>query len=213
EFGIPKDNVSVIYNGLDHELYKPNPILKSPYPHIVYLGRIKKYKNIVHLLRAMKSLVNLKQLSKVKLSIAGRGDYEELKKAVEELGLSNYVELLGEVSDLEKVKLYNKGWVYVSASSREGWGLTVIEANACGTPAIAYRVPGLRNTVIDGKTGLLVPHGDVRALGEAMLRMLTDDELRFRLSRGAIEWAKQFSWEWMAEEVLHIVELALKGVL
>lgn len=206
--GIPKENVSVIYNGVDHEVYKPNPHSKSPYPHVVYIGRIKQYKNLVHLLRAMKILVNAKQLNDVKLTIAGRGDFEELKKAVAELGISRYVEILGEVNDNEKVELFNRAWVYVTTSSREGWGLTVIEANACGTPAVAYNVPGLRDS-INGETGLLVaPYGNVEALAKAIMKALTDNELREKLSRNAVEWAKQFSWDGSARELMKALECA-----
>ena len=167
---------------------------------------IKQYKNLAHLLRAMKIIVDAKQLNDVKLTIAGRGDFEELKKAVAELGLSEYVELLGEVSDKEKVELFNRAWIYVTTSSREGWGLTAIEANACGTPAIAYNVPGLRDSIIEGETGLLAPSGDVDALGEAILRILTDNGLREKLSRGAVEWAKRFNWDRTASEIMNVIK-------
>ena len=127
---------------MDHEVYKPNPHSKSPYPHVVYIGRIKQYKSLADLLRAMKIIVDAKQLNDVKLTIAGRGDFEELKKVVNDLEINGYVELLGEVSHNEKVELFNRAWIYVTTSAREGWGLTVIEANACGTPAVAYNVLG-----------------------------------------------------------------------
>ena len=212
-FGIPEENVDVVYNGIDNGVYRPNPHSKSPYPHIVYLGRIKQYKNLDHLLRAMKIIVDSNKLDDVKLTIAGRGDYQELEHVVAELGISEYVTLFGEVSDSKKIELYNNAWISASMSTREGWGLTVIEANACGTPAIAYNVPGLSDSIVDGETGLLVPFGDVKALAESILRVLTVDRLRSRLSSGAIEWAKKFDWEQMAKEVLRVVEIALDGVL
>lgn len=211
KFGIPEENITIIYDGLDHEVYKPNPHSKSQYPHIVYIGRVKQYKNLTHLLRAMKIIVDQKKLDNVKLTIAGRGEYEELKKMVNDLEISDYMELLGEISENEKVELLNKAWIYVTTSTREGWGLTVIEANACGTPAIAFNVPGLRDSIVDGETGLLVPYGDVEALANAIIKVSSDEGLREKLSRNAIEWAKQFSWKKTAEEFLKIVEGIVVG--
>jgi glycosyltransferase involved in cell wall biosynthesis len=91
--------------------------------------------------------------------------------------------------------------VVVQPSEKEGWGLTVIEANACGTPVIATAVPGLQDSVRDGETGLLVPPRDEAALAAAMVRVLGDAALRERLARGAREWAARFSWDAAAAEV------------
>lgn len=209
KYGIPEENVNVIYNGIDQGVYKPNPHSKSPHPHIVYLGRIKKYKNIVHLLKAMKLIVDSTKLDDVKLTIAGRGDYQELERTVENLGLGGYVKLLGEVSNSKKIELYNNAWIFVSSSSREGWGLTVIEANACGTPAVVANVPGLKDVVVDGETGLLTPFGDVDALAKAVVRVLTKDELRKRLSRGAVDWVRQFTWDRCSRELMNILEAVI----
>ena len=211
KFGILKENVNVICNGIDQGVYKPNPHSKSPHPHIIYLGRIKQYKNLDHILRTMKLIVDSNKLDDVKLTIAGRGDYQELERAVAELSLDGHVDILGEVSDSKKIELYNNAWIYTSASSREGWGLTLTEANACGTPAIAYRVPGLKDSIIEGETGLLVPFGDIDALADGIMRVLSDDGLREELSRNAIKWAKRFSWERAAEEFFNIVEKVSLG--
>jgi glycosyltransferase involved in cell wall biosynthesis len=85
---------------------------------------------------------------------------------------------------------------------KEGWGLTVIESNACGTPSIAADVPGLRDAVLEGETGLLYPHGDIGALSACMLRLLEDGALRRNLGEGAVRWAATFDWEDAAERTL-----------
>ena len=90
--------------------------------------------------------------------------------------------------------------------SREGWGLNVIEANALGVPCVAYDVHGLRNSVKDGETGLLVSSGDVRGLGGALVRVLGDEELRLRLSGNALEYSRGFSWDKTAEEFSKVLE-------
>ena len=90
----------------------------------------------------------------------------------------------------------------MSTSLKEGWGLTVIEANACGTPSVAADVPGLRDAVREGETGLLYPHGDIGALTERMLRLLGDEALRSHLREGALRWAATFDWEDAAKRTL-----------
>ena len=88
------------------------------------------------------------------------------------------VEFTGFVSEERKVDLLQEMWVKVNPSFKEGWGLTVVEANACGTPVVASDVPGLRDAIRDGETGLLYPYGNLAALAERVARMLRDEPLR-----------------------------------
>jgi glycosyltransferase involved in cell wall biosynthesis len=205
KFGIPKKNTYVVYNGVDHDVYKPNLYQKSTFPLILHIGRVKKYKNIDHLLKAVKNIVESKNIENFKLVIAGRGDFRDVRRQVEEYGISEYVILLGEISEAKKVELLNKAWLFVSASSREGWGLTVIEANACGTPAVAYRVPGLSESIVDTETGFLVPYGEVEGLSKAIQHIVLNETLRKKLSESALNWAKQYDWNLTAEETLKVV--------
>jgi len=99
-------------------------------------------------------------------------------------------------------------WVAALRSEKEGWGLTVMEANACGTPVVASDSDGLRDSVRHGSTGLLVPHGNVAALAEALRAVLTDRDLRDRLSGGGVEWARGFTWGRPADGTLAVAELA-----
>ena len=210
EFGIQKEDITVIYNGINHEIYRVNPRSKSLRPYVIYLGRIKRYKNLDHLLKAMKIVIEQLQRSQINmdpiLTIAGRGGYEELKELTNRLGITEYVQLLGEISEAEKVTLLQDAIVYITASMREGWGLGVTEAAACGTPAIAYEVPGLRDTIINDETGLLTPYGNIESLAEAVLKVLTDKTLRAKLSRNAFKWANNFSWEETAKETLKVIK-------
>jgi glycosyltransferase involved in cell wall biosynthesis len=88
---------------------------------------------------------------------------------------------------------------------REGWGLVVLEANACGTPAVGYDVPGLRDSIRHGETGMLVKPGDLEALAEALVSLLTNNSLREKFSRNALEWSKQFSWNKTTWKVLKVL--------
>ena len=105
--------------------------------------------------------------------------------------------------------MIGKSGVLVNPSVREGWGLNVVEANAFGVPCVAYDVAGLRDSVRDGVTGLLVESGDVEALAEALVRVLRDDSLRRMLSENALKYAKGFSWDKTAEEFMKILKDSL----
>ncbi|HTO92995.1 MAG TPA: glycosyltransferase, partial [Bacteroidota bacterium] len=94
----------------------------------------------------------------------------------------------------------------VATSMKEGWGLTVVESNACGTPSVAADVPGLRDAVRDGETGLLYRHGDVEGLGACLERILSDGALRARLAEESIRWAARFDWERSATATVEFLE-------
>ena len=205
-FGVSGDRVFVVPNGVDLNVYRP-VCGKFGVPTVLWVGRVKRYKRVDHVLRAFR--VVERRLPDARLVVVGDGDYlSVLKKMRERLGLSNVV-FAGRVSEEEKVRLMSGSWVVVSASLVEGWGLTVTEAGACGTPCVGYDVGGLRDSVVDGVTGLLVESGDVEGLGEALVRVLGDRGLRVRLSRNALEYAKGFSWDKTAEEFMKVLKRAV----
>lgn len=212
EFGIPSKNIHVINNGINTDLVKEafnkNPRKKSNRAVVLYFGRVKKYKRLNHLLKAFKHVK--KKISKAKLVIAGKGDnYKNLIQLSKKLGLDS-IEFRGAVSEEEKINLLKDAWVFVTPSIKEGWGITVIEANACGTPAIAYNVPGLRDSIKNGYNGLLVENGNIKALSNAIINLIEDIDLRRELSRNAKEWAKQFNWDKSAERFEKVLKNVLK---
>ncbi len=209
-FGIAENRISLVYCGVESISESAGTSYnKSTNPSVAYFGRIKEYKQLDHLVKAF-SQVNV-DMPQAELSIAGRGDYSGLEKLVESLGLSQSVRLVGEVSDEEKEKMLGEAWVFVTPSMKEGWGITVIEANNCGTPAIAYNVPGLRDSIRDGETGLLVPAGNIDELAGAISRILGDSELRYRLSQNALTWASRFNWDNSAEDFSRVIGEVIDG--
>jgi glycosyltransferase involved in cell wall biosynthesis len=177
---------------------------KSKDPLVVYVGRIKAYKRLDHLIKSFKIIKDV--IKNSKLIIAGKGDQKPLKKLSIELGIEPSVEFYDEVSEEEKLRLLRQAWVFVTPSMKEGWGITVIESNACGTPAIAYNVPGLRDSVKYNYNGILVEDGNENSLANTIVMVLKDGSLRDNLSKNALEWSKQFSWERSAEEFLKAME-------
>ena len=203
DFGIPEDKIYMIEMAIAHSSLGPG--VKSVEPSIAYVGRVKRYKQIDQLLHAFE-LVR-ETIPEAELVIAGKGDYGELEELAK-AAPNSPITLAGEVSEEEKVEILRRSWIFVTPSMKEGWGITVVEANACGTPAIAYNVPGLRDSIRDGETGLLVPHGDIEELAKAIVKLLTDSKLREKLSRNALQWASEFSWDKSAEDFMTILQMS-----
>ncbi len=207
--GLRAADVEIIHNGVDHDTYKPNESIRSPNPLIACVTRLKKYKGTHLLLRAMPLI--RKEIPGIKLIVTGRGDYEpELLRLTRRLGLDDCVEFAGFISNEKKAELCQRAQILVNPSAKEGWGLSVIEANACGTPVVAADVPGLRDAVVDGETGLLYPHSDTDALARAVIRLLKDNELRMRLGKNSLELSQKFNWQKASEEVEAVIERVLE---
>lgn len=206
--GFPRDRIAIVENCVDHNRYSPGVSSKSPTPLIGSFGRLKKYKCVDHFLRALPAV--LSRVPELRAVIAGDGDdIDRLKRIADKLGIGQAVEFTGRLTEEEKVRLLRSLWFTVNTSLKEGWGLTVVEANACGTPSVASNVPGLRDAVKDNETGLLYPYGDIAALSERILRLLEHPEDRLRLSAKAIEWAKSFDWENAAVKTLAFLDSSL----
>lgn len=201
---ISENQISLIDICVDHDLYKPALPSKTPYPLISYLGRIKRYKSVDHVLHAFVKIKDA--LPEAQLVILGDGDdLPRLKTITHDLNLKD-VTFLGFIEPEEKVKYLQKSHLVVNPSSKEGWGLTVIEANACGTPVVASDVPGLRDSVVDGRTGFLFPYGDVNTLADRTIQILQDGSLRRKMEEDALKWAARFHWDVSAQKTLDLIE-------
>jgi glycosyltransferase involved in cell wall biosynthesis/O-antigen/teichoic acid export membrane protein len=203
ELDLVGNGIEIIYNGVDH--HKLTPGTKSPDPTILYLGRLKAYKSIDVLIRAFKEISE--KIYNVKLIIAGSGDEEQrLRELTDSLGVGHKVEFTGQIDDDQKISLLQSAWVFVNPSLMEGWGITTIEANACGTPVVASDVPGLRDSVQNPHSGFLVAYGDSKLLAKRIEQLLADNQLRAKMSKNAIEWAHKFSWDKSANRGLLLIK-------
>jgi glycosyltransferase involved in cell wall biosynthesis len=201
--GVPNEHISIVYNGVDPCIYYPGP--KSKEPLIAYVGRLRHYKSLHVAIEAMQIL--RAEVPQAHFQIAGSGLAEDaLRQKAKEVGVSKEVTFLGYVSEPKKVHLLQQAHVVVNPSMKEGWGLSVVEANACGTPVIGANVCGLRDSIRHGLTGELVPYGDAPALARALKTVLCDDDLRRCLSRAALEWSYHFRWDQTAEETLDVLD-------
>ncbi len=205
--GLPEERIDVALNGIDHALHRPAP-LGGRRPHVVVLGRVEPYKRVDLVLRALPRIVAA--VPDVQVSVVGRGqETGRLRRLARSLGVEQHVRFHGFVSEERKVQLLQDAALLVQCSRKEGWGLTVVEAYACGTPVVATDVPGLRDSVQDGMTGLLVRRARPAALAAAVNRLLLDEPKRLQLARFARVFAMRFSWDASARDVASAVHRAV----
>ena len=195
--GIARDHVTVIKPGVSLDRYAPAAAERSRSPLFSYVGRLKRYKGVDLVVRAFAVVRD----ARATLEIAGAGDYRPaLEALVRSLDLGSRVRFLGFISETEKLALLRRSWAVALASPKEGWGLTNVEAQACATPVVASASPGIRESVIHGETGFLVPHGDVGAMAAAFSRLAASPALVEAMGARARSFAETFTWERTADE-------------
>lgn len=199
--GINPRRCYIVHNGLDHSRYRPSQV-KMEQPSIICLGRLMHYKRVDMIIRFMVPIVE--KYPDAVLHVVGSGPAENsLRQMVDQHGIRGHVVFHGYVSEEEKVRWLQRAWVLVTASMKEGWGLVVVEANACGTPAVAFNVLGLCEVIDNLHSGVLVEsEGE---FVEVVLRVLEDDDFRDRLSQAALKRAQQFDWDKSAAQSLGIL--------
>jgi len=201
--GIPRGAIRIIYNGVDSARLTPDPAERSSTPLFVYLGRLKKYKRVDVVIRAFSTL----NVPNATLEIAGTGDYRaSLERLVKSLHLEDRVKFLGFIPEDEKIHLLRRAWASTLASPKEGWGISNLEAAACATPVIAANSPGIRESVIDGKTGFLVPQDDAPAMAAAMRGIVESPSLVSSLGAAGRHFAEAFTWNRAANDTLAHLE-------
>ena len=207
--GFDKNHFSIVFNAITQENFPMSVGIKNRIPTVSYFGRLKKYKSVDHLFKAF-ALV-LKKIDNAELHILGRGDFmPQLKELAKELNISDKTKFFGFVSESEKVSLLTQSHCVGNTSMKEGWGITNIEANACGTPVISANVPGLKDSVKNSSSGLLYEYGNIEELADKILQIFTNEELSTKLCNGSVEWAKSFSWDKSAEKMNEIINDFIK---
>jgi glycosyltransferase involved in cell wall biosynthesis len=204
--GLRGQEIAVVPNGVDLGHYVPGKVNEEfPEPTLLYLGRLKRYKRVDLVLRAVDRLRS--QGMDVRLLVVGKGDAEgHLRQLHRRLRLGKAVEFLGYVEEDEKVRLLQRSWVHLLTSPKEGWGISIMEAAACGTPSVASDSPGLRDSVRHGETGRLVPHGDVDSLAVALRELLEDESGRRAMGARARSFAEGFTWDDSARKTREFLE-------
>jgi len=162
---------------------------KEDNPTIAFIGRLKRHKLPDHAIKAF--LIIKKDIPSAKMWIIGDG---YMLNELEQLS-NNDVTFFGHVENQVKYDLLSRAHLILVPSMREGWGLIVTESNAMGTPVVAYDVNGLRDSVLDGRNGILVKDKTPECLAKNALKLLTDKEMLHRFCVNALEYSRQFSWD------------------
>jgi glycosyltransferase involved in cell wall biosynthesis len=197
--GIARERIDVSLPGIRRPRVAPRPLRERP-PRVTYVGRLERYKRVDVMLRAAAPLVGA--YPELELAVIGRGaDRERIERLARELGLAARTRFLGFLDDDERDRWLADSRACVCASEKEGWGLTVIEANAVGTPVVASDAPGLRDSVRHGETGWLAPVGDVAAFGVRIAALLAADEAAEAMAQNGLAWARRFDWDIAAREM------------
>jgi glycosyltransferase involved in cell wall biosynthesis len=201
DLGFRADRVTVVHPGIDPKFTPGGE--RATEPLVVACGRLAPVKRYDLLVRATHRA--RARVPGLRLQIVGDG-YEKprVEAVIDELDAADWVTFRGRVTDAELVDLYRRAWIVASASAREGWGMTLTEAAACGTPAVVTRIAGHADAVRDGRSGVLAA-GDATSLGDAMAGVLADDAWRARLSQGALEWAGELTWSNTATQLMRVV--------
>jgi glycosyltransferase involved in cell wall biosynthesis len=196
--GIPLDQIDVAYLGVELDAFGRDESRRAEEPTLLFLGRLKRYKRIEFVLDALEGCPG------AVLEIAGEGDHrDELVAEIERRGIGDRVRLHGHVSEETKRELYQRAWLNMTASSAEGWCLTVMEAAASGTPSAALSVGGLPESIVDGKTGVLAHDRD--GLVERAREVMSDHTWRRKLGEAAYARAEEFTWDETARQTLAIL--------
>jgi glycosyltransferase involved in cell wall biosynthesis len=192
---------SIVPEGLN---FKPLIALpdKNPTPVVAFSGRLKPAKRPDHAIKAF--AIVKKKIPDAELWVFGDGPLrEKLQKST-----IQGVKFFGQVNNSARRMMLAKSWVLAVPGLREGWGLNVIEANALGTPCVAYDVPGLKDSVRHQDTGLLVESGNIEEFAEKIANLIENSNKRQELSLNALAYAREFDWDITANQFISKINSA-----
>jgi len=186
------DDATVVGNGVDADQFQPST--GSDERYVLFVGRLDYPKGVPDLLEAAKSVVKNHD---VKFVITGKGPQrEQLEQQVKRLGIEDDIEFSGYVSRARQISLYQNSTAFALPSHYEGLPTVLLEAMACGAPVVATTVGGCPEVIEDGENGLLVSPKDPPALSNAIDTILSDTELRTRMSRNARQTIlDRYTWD------------------
>lgn len=203
KFGIKKQRINIIENGV----YKMKVKAGKREKELTFLGALSKDKGAEDAVKILSEV--LRKDEGWKLNIVGKGGSEYLryiKRLTKDLEVENDVEFYGFVTDKKKFEILARSFCLINPSVHEGWGLVNIEANSVGTPVFAYKVKGIMDSVIDGKTGILADMGDIHQLAMEIIKLSNDKKRYEYISKECLKWGSKYSWEKSTKESTQLIE-------
>ena len=209
--GIKSKNCTVINCPISN---KPLGVLpkKEALPTFIFVSRVVKMKGIEEVIRAFFYI--LREIKNAQLWIVGDGeeDYvEELKETMRSFSIAPKVKFFGQVSENRKLELMRRAHILLHASVREGWGLVIIEAASQATPAVVYNVSGLRDSVKDSKTGIVLTENTAKEMARQAVALVKDKRKYQSFQKNALRWAKNLTWEKATKQSLDLINKVAKN--
>ncbi len=199
------EDITIVNHGFTK--LKAKEYSKEKSTTIIFLGRLSRDKGIEDALMAFSRL--LKKDKTATLWVVGRAESKKYMKRINQMVNSLQIKkrcvFFDYVTQEKKFELLTKAWVLVHPSIKEGWGLNVIEANSVGTPAVGYDVAGLKDSIVNGKTGLLVS-SNVTSLADGLSSIVSNKERHDDMSKEAIKWSRNFTWEKAGEQSFAVMK-------
>lgn len=212
KFGIPSRNITIIPHGVIINYDKKLPT-KEKLKTITFLGTVARDKGIEDVIKTFNILNNyrlsMRSNEKFNFWVLGSGVSEYvnyIKQLSSRLGIAQEIHFFGFVSEEEKFNRLARSHILINPSVREGWGLVNIEANRMGTPVVAYRSPGLVDSVSAGNSGVLCQQNTPDDLAKNILRILDDNDLYRKLCKDSIAWSNNFTWEKSKTMSINLIE-------
>jgi|SRR5882724_414499 len=205
EWGIPEKNITIIYNGTTYPIANKY-LTKEKTKTVIFLGALSIDKGITDALEVF-AAIN-KQDPHCQFWIVGKSD-ERHRKIVTDLsnqfGIANKIKMWGYVSEQKKFELLQKAHILLNPSEREGWGLVIIEAASQLTPSVVYDVPGLRDSVKNGMTGIVIKQKDPEETATAIMALINDEKKYKKFQEACQKWAQQFTWKRATKQALTLL--------
>lgn len=203
-------NALVVPNGVDTSCFRPGlhlPNLHKDKPVLVYVGRYTEHKGVMNMLKAFQ--IARKSLNGAVLYMFARHEskqyVEQIQSFIRTSGLQDSVLMFRELSGEILPYIYCLGDVFVSGALDETFGMTFIEAAACGTPSVAFASKSIPEVVDHGRTGILCEPGNINALADGMIKLVSNPTLRAQYSKNAVEFVKKYEWKVIANQVRTIL--------
>lgn len=206
KLNISPDKISIVYQGVDHNIYYPQKPHSFDFEYVLYVGSEQPRKNLISLFKAFYILKKNNKFKDLKLVKIGGPGLEADRKAtldtINEFGLQEDVIFTGFIPEADLPMYYSNAACFILPSLYEGFGLPLLEAMACGCPVIASNITAIPEVV--GDAGMLVDPQDIKGIASAIEQVLSDEELREKLIEKGIEHARKYSWDKSARETLNI---------
>jgi len=188
--------ISLINNGVSEYLFNTKEEKGS---YVGFLGRIDIY------MKGLDHFVELAEKCKetdIKFKIAGSGPEKSVNKLIDLIAKKKMtnIEMTGKLSDDQKTEFLLKAKIIILPSRFEGWGIVAVEAAACGKPVIGFNIPGLKDAIVDGETGILVEAGNIDKLKKTLVELWNDENRCEKLGRNGRKRAENFKWDKIAAQ-------------